>query len=81
VTVPLDAARSGEWTEDSWALATNVFSACYIGGWSACEYWGFTDQVFRDLLVFTTRRVRKRLEYSVVVVHSVMIRDQIVTCQ
>ena len=60
VTVPLEAARSGEWTEDPWVLAAKAFSPCYVGGWSACEYWSLTDQVFRDLLVFTTRRVRNR---------------------
>jgi predicted transcriptional regulator of viral defense system len=60
VTVPLDAGRSGEWTEDPWLLAQKSFSPCYIGGWSACEHWGFTDQVFREVLVLTTRRVRRR---------------------
>lgn len=60
VTVPLDAGRSGEWTEDPWLLAEKSFSPCYIGGWSACEHWGFTDQVFREVLVLTTRRVRRR---------------------
>ena len=60
VTVPLDAGRSGEWTEDLWVLAQKSFSPCYIGGWSACEHWGFTDQVFREVLVLTTRRVRRR---------------------
>lgn len=60
VTVPLDAGRSGEWTEDPWVLAQKSFSPCYIGGWSACEHWGFTDQVFREVLVLTTRRVRRR---------------------
>ena len=60
VTVPLDAGRSGEWTEDPWVLAQKSFSPCYIGGWSACEHWGFTDQVFREVLVLTVRRVRRR---------------------
>lgn len=32
----------------------------YIGGWSACEHWGLTDQVFRDLLVFTPDRSAPR---------------------
>jgi predicted transcriptional regulator of viral defense system len=60
VAVPLDARRSGEWVEDPWVVAERVFSPCYIGGWSACAYWELTEQVFRDLLVVTTRRVRHR---------------------
>jgi predicted transcriptional regulator of viral defense system len=60
VAVPLDARRSGEWVEDSWVVADRVFSPCYIGGWSACEHWELTEQVFRTLLVVTARRVRHR---------------------
>jgi predicted transcriptional regulator of viral defense system len=62
VTVPLDARHSGEWIEDPWVVADRVFSPCYIGGWSACEYWELTDQVFRTLLVVTVRHVRHRDE-------------------
>jgi predicted transcriptional regulator of viral defense system len=62
VAVPLDARRSGEWIEDSWVVAERVFSPCYIGGWTACEHWGLTEQMFRSVLVVTTRRVRHRDE-------------------
>ncbi len=34
-----------------------------MGGWSACEHWGLTDQVFNAVCIFTTRRTRtKRVE-------------------
>lgn len=59
--VPLEARKSGEWQEDPWVSASKAFSPCYVGGWSACEHWHFTDQVFRDLMVVTARHVRKRL--------------------
>ena len=62
VPVPLDAARSGEWTEDPWVVAARLFPDGYLGGWSACEHWGLTDQVFRELLVFTPRRVSRALD-------------------
>lgn len=58
--VPLEAARSGEWIEDPWIIASKAFSPCYIGGWSACEHWDFTEQVFRDVVVVTSRAVRQR---------------------
>ncbi len=60
VAVPLDARRSGEWVEDPWVVAERLFSPCYVGGWSALEHWGLTEQVFRTLLVVTARRVRHR---------------------
>lgn len=60
VAVPLDARRSGEWVDDPWLVAERVFSPGYIGGWSACEYWDLTEQVFRAVLVVTAKRVRER---------------------
>jgi predicted transcriptional regulator of viral defense system len=60
IPVPLDARRSGEWIEDSWVVADRLFSPCYIGGWTACTYWDLTEQTFRTILVFTSRRVRHR---------------------
>lgn len=60
VAVPLDTRRPGEWTEDAWIVAERTFSPCYIGGWTACQHWGLTDQVFRTVLVVTARKVRDR---------------------
>jgi predicted transcriptional regulator of viral defense system len=62
VAVPLDARHSGEWIEDPWVVAERIFSPCYVGGWSACEHWDLTEQMFRTLLVVTVRRVRRRDE-------------------
>jgi predicted transcriptional regulator of viral defense system len=58
--VPLEAQVSGEWTDDPWVVASKAFAPCYIGGWSACEYWELTDQLFRDVVVITARKVRYR---------------------
>jgi predicted transcriptional regulator of viral defense system len=60
VAVPLDARQSGEWIEDPWVVADQVFSPCYIGGWSACEHWDLTEQTFRAVLVVTAKKVRER---------------------
>src|SRR6266496_3854148 len=59
VAVPLDTRRPGEWVEDAWVVADRVYRPCYIGGWSACEHWNFTEQLFRTLLVVTGRSVRR----------------------
>ena len=45
-------------TEDPWVLAHLLFAPCYIGGWSAAEHWGLTEQHFRETLVVTAANVR-----------------------
>ncbi|MEK7477518.1 MAG: type IV toxin-antitoxin system AbiEi family antitoxin [Candidatus Coatesbacteria bacterium] len=57
---PLDADRPADWHVDPWVLAHHLFAPCYIGGWSACEHWGLTEQVFRDIVVMTARHIRSR---------------------
>jgi predicted transcriptional regulator of viral defense system len=44
--------------EDPWILARGLFSPCYIGGWSAAEHWGLTEQLFRSTLVVTASSAR-----------------------
>ena len=59
LVVPLEAAPNQRSTaEDPWVLAREVFAPCYIGGWSAAEYWGLTEQLFRSTLVVTAAPVR-----------------------
>jgi predicted transcriptional regulator of viral defense system len=58
--LPLEAQSSKQWTEDPWIIATILFEPCYIGGWSACEYWNLTEQIFREVLVVTSRAIRKK---------------------
>ncbi len=59
VPVPLEATSPGEWRGDPWLVAGRVFEPCYIGGWSACEHWGLTEQLFREVLVVTARPQRR----------------------
>jgi len=58
--VPLGAEQPSEWREDPWVVAVSVFSPCYIGGFSACEHWSLTEQIFRDIVVVTARTLRAR---------------------
>ncbi len=46
--------------EDPWILANEIYSPCYIGGWSAAEHWGLTEQLFRSTFVVTAANVRSR---------------------
>ena len=58
-TVPLGAVEPADWREDTWAVAVRSFTPCYIAGWSACEHWGLTEQIFRDIAIVTAQTVRK----------------------
>lgn len=58
--VPLGVRSPSSWVGDAWAVIARALAPCYIGGWSACEHWGFTEQIFRAVLVFTKRPVRPR---------------------
>ncbi len=60
ITVPLSAQSPDRWVEDTWAVLAKVFEPCYIGGWSACEHWGLTEQIFRDVVVYTARPIHAR---------------------
>ena len=59
VAVPLGAAP-GPSNADPWAILTRAFAPCYVGGWSAAEHWGLTEQLFRSTVVLTARNVRPR---------------------
>jgi predicted transcriptional regulator of viral defense system len=60
ITVPLGAANPSEWKADAWVTAATVFAPCYIGGWSAAEHWGLTEQIFNDVVVFSAADVRHK---------------------
>ena len=58
--VPLDSHRSGRAHMDSWVVGSSVFEPAYIAGWSAAEHWDLTEQIFRSVLMATSRRPRDR---------------------
>jgi predicted transcriptional regulator of viral defense system len=58
--VPLESQTADIPIEDSWLVAKKLFSPCYVGGWSAAEYWDLTEQIHRTLVILTERKPRKR---------------------
>ena len=60
VAVPLEARDAAQALEDAWILIPDLFDPAYVGGWSAAEHWDLTEQIFRDICVFTGRPVTKR---------------------
>lgn len=58
ICVPLEASEPKKWREDPWKVAATLFSPGYIGGWSALEHWGLTDQIFTVIYVVVGRKVK-----------------------
>ena len=57
IAVPLEASEPSEWREDPWIVAATLFTPGYIGGWSAVEHWGLTDQIFSVIYVVSGKKV------------------------
>ena len=57
ISVPLEVMEPEKWREDPWVVASVLFSPSYIGGWSAAEHWGLTDQIFNVIYVISGRKV------------------------
>jgi predicted transcriptional regulator of viral defense system len=60
VPIPLESRTIDVPLEDPWVIAERLFSPCYIGGWSAAEYWGLTEQIFTTIVVMTVTKPRDR---------------------
>jgi predicted transcriptional regulator of viral defense system len=60
VSVPLDLADSEQVVEDPWVLVPTLFDQCYIGGWTSAHHWDLTEQLFNEIVVFTTRRINAK---------------------
>lgn len=58
--IPLESRTAEIALEDPWIVAERLYSPCYIGGWSAAEYWDLTEQIFRTVVVMTTQKPRER---------------------
>jgi predicted transcriptional regulator of viral defense system len=62
LVLPLEAGREGGAVEDPWVLARELYAPCYIGGWTAAEHWGLTEQIFRSTFVVTAAAIRHAKE-------------------
>ena len=60
VPVPLESRTADLPLEDPWLIAGRLFSPCYIGGWSAAEYFDLTEQIFSTIMVMTVQKPRDR---------------------
>lgn len=60
IPVPLESRTSDVPIEEPWIIAEYLYNPCYIGGWSAAEYWDLTEQIFRSIIVLTVQKPRNR---------------------
>jgi predicted transcriptional regulator of viral defense system len=60
VPVELELLDSEQVVQDPWILVPALFAPAYIGGRTAAEHWDLTEQLFRDIVVFTARPVRQK---------------------
>jgi predicted transcriptional regulator of viral defense system len=60
IPVPIESRTADVMPEDPCVIAERIYAPCYIGGWSAAENWHLTEQIFRTVVVMTTRRPRNR---------------------
>lgn len=60
IPIPLESRTTDVTLDDPWIVAERLFGPCYIGGWSAAEYWNLTEQIFRTIAVMTVQKPRNR---------------------
>ncbi|MDA0791415.1 MAG: hypothetical protein O2780_18415 [Proteobacteria bacterium] len=55
----LEAIESEYILDDPWVIVPALFAPCYIASRTASEFWDLTEQLFRDIVVFTSTKQRK----------------------
>ncbi len=58
--IPIESRSSDQVLENAWVLVPKLFERAYIAGWSAAEHWGLTEQIFQDICILTTKKLRKK---------------------
>ena len=56
----LDSLGSEHVLDDPWVLVPALFSPAYVGGRAAAQHWDLTEQIFNDVVVFTSNTVREK---------------------
>jgi|Deesub1362B_J571_1020462.scaffolds.fasta_scaffold02064_7 predicted transcriptional regulator of viral defense system len=73
--IPLEAGPEATWSEDALVIACHLAEPASVAYWSACHYWGWTEQAPRTVFVQTTQRKMRTIrvvlgvQYKFVRVH------------
>jgi len=57
--VPLSSATPQQVLEDPLAAAMELFTPCYISGWTAAQHWELTEQIFNTVVVYSATPQRQ----------------------
>jgi predicted transcriptional regulator of viral defense system len=60
VPASIDTLGSERVLDDAWVLVPALFSPAYIAGRTAAEHWNLTEQIFKDIVVFTGQAIRQK---------------------
>jgi len=58
-TVPLSSSPTHATTADPVAMAMELFSPCFISGWTAAQHWDLTEQIFNSIAVYSAKPQRR----------------------
>jgi len=62
VSVPVEYVEFEQILPDPWILVPELFDPAYVAGRTASEYWGLTEQIFRDVVVITGQAVKEKYQ-------------------
>lgn len=54
--IPIEAGRTGAWTEHPFVIASYLAEPYAIAYWSALSHWGYTEQLLKTTFVLTTKQ-------------------------
>jgi len=58
--IPLGSDSTNPIPDDPWSIAMELFSPCYLSGWTAAEHWDLTEQIFNSTIVYTENKQRTK---------------------
>jgi len=60
ISVPATATTPEEAVESPLLIVTRLFDKGYVGGWTAAQHWGLTEQLFNKTWYFTTKNLKSK---------------------
>jgi predicted transcriptional regulator of viral defense system len=58
--VPLGITNPKKYNKSPLIMANKIFVPCYISGFTSANYWNFTEQIFKDVVVITSKMFRNK---------------------
>jgi len=62
VSATIDTLGAERVLDDPWVLVPALFAPAYVAGRTAAEHWDLTEQMFKDVVVITGQKTRKKTQ-------------------